>query len=122
MPTVLLVDDSPVALRALAARLRAEGVELRQESTAAGARRADTAGLCCAVVDVDLSDGDGVVIAAALRAAQPSLPIAFFTAGAERSLLERARAQGPVFAKPDVEAVATWVRQILERAHPPPTK
>jgi DNA-binding response OmpR family regulator len=110
MPVVLLVDDSPVALHALAARLRADGFEVRLESTAASARRANTDGLCCAVVDVDLSDGDGVVIAAALRAARPSLPIAFFTAGAERALIDRAREQGPVFAKPDLEAVASWVR------------
>jgi CheY-like chemotaxis protein len=128
MPTVLLVDDSPVVLHALAVRLRAEGVDVREESTAAGARRTDVASLCCAVVDLDLSDGDGAALAAVLRAEHASLPIAFFTAGAEPPLLERAREQGPVFAKPNVEAIAMWVRQILQNPQklkgpqPPPTK
>jgi DNA-binding response OmpR family regulator len=115
MPAVLLVDDSPVALHALAARLRAEGFDVRQESTAASARNANTEGLCCAVIDVDLSDGDGVAVATALRATRPSLPIAFFTAGAGRGLVEKAQEQGPVFAKPDLEAVAGWVRLTLRR-------
>jgi two-component system response regulator FixJ len=122
MAAVLLVDDSQVVLRALGARLRAEGFDVREESTAAGARRVDSAQLGCAVLDVDLTDGDGATVAAALRARCPSLPVAFFTAGEESSLLERAREQGPVFQKPDVDAVATWVRHVLATAHPPPTK
>jgi CheY-like chemotaxis protein len=119
MPTVLLVDDSPVALRALADRMGAEGFDVRIESTAAGAMLSEAASLSCAVVDVDLPDGSGVDVAAALRAGRPALPIAFFTSGAAPPLLQRAREHGPVFAKPDVAAVVAWARGA---AYPPPTK
>jgi hypothetical protein len=44
-----------------------------------------------------------------LRVVSPSLPIAFFTGGASDELLERARAIGPVYLKPDVEPLLAWV-------------
>jgi DNA-binding response OmpR family regulator len=119
MPLVLLVDDSPVALQALAVRMSAEGFDVRRESTVAGARLAEPAALACAVVDIELPDGDGVDVAAALRACRSTLPIAFFTSGAAASVLARAREHGPVFAKPDVAAVVAWAKSV---AHPPPTK
>jgi CheY-like chemotaxis protein len=110
MPTVLLVDDSPVAQHVLANRLRAAGFEVRRESSVAGARSADAAACCCAVLDLELPDGDGVALAEALRLANGSLPVAFFTAGADASIVERAREQGPVFAKPDADAVVAWAK------------
>jgi CheY-like chemotaxis protein len=120
MTLVLVVDDSPVALRALSRRLAAEGFTVQEEATAAGARACDPSGLACAVLDLELADGDGPTVALGLRARSPSLPIAFFTAGAERSLIERAGSLGAVFAKPDVEAVVAWAKQV--GAQPPPTK
>jgi DNA-binding response OmpR family regulator len=119
MPIVLLVDDSPVALRALAAKMGAAGFDVRLASTAAGGATAETADLACAVLDIELPDGNGVDVAAALRARRATLPIAFFTSGAAPSVLERAREQGPVFAKPDVAAVVAWAKRA---AYPPPTK
>jgi DNA-binding response OmpR family regulator len=119
MPIVLLVDDSPVALRALAAAMGEAGFDVRRETTAAGAALAEAASLACAVVDIELPDGNGVDVAAALRARRSALPIAFFTGGASPSLLERAREHGPVFAKPDVAAVVAWAKKA---AYPPPTK
>jgi CheY-like chemotaxis protein len=122
MRTVLLVDDSPVALRVLARRLVAEGFDVREESTAAAARGHDPAALACAIVDLELPDGDGTDLAAALLAKHPSLPVAFFTAGAPPSLVERARAHGPVFTKPDAEAIVAWVKRTARPSQPPPTK
>ena len=119
MPTVLLVDDSPLVRRALARRLEAEGFRVREESSTAGARGADASGLTCAIIDLELVDGNGSDLAAALLGKRASLPIAFFTAGAPSSLLERARAHGPVFKKPDVEAIVAWAKRT---GQPPPTK
>jgi DNA-binding response OmpR family regulator len=119
MRTVLLVDDSAVARRAVARRLKAEGFEVREESSAAGARRADTSRITCAIIDLELVDGDGSDVAAALLGKRASLPVAFFTAGAPPSLLERARAHGPIFNKPDVDAIVAWTKRTVQ---PPPTK
>jgi DNA-binding response OmpR family regulator len=119
MPTVLLVDDSPVVRTAVARRLVAEGFDVRQESSAAGGRDADPGALACAVVDLELGDGDGSDVAAELVRKRAALPVAFFTAGASPSQLERARAQGAVFEKPDLEALVAWVKRA---AQPPPTK
>jgi DNA-binding response OmpR family regulator len=120
MAIVLVVDDSPVALLALCRRLAAEGFTVREEATAAGARALDSSDLGCAVLDLELPDGDGPALAHDLRARQASLPVAFFTAGADRSLIERARTLGAVFAKPDVEAVVGWAKRVA--GQPPPTK
>ena len=119
MPTVLLVDDSPVARRVLSQRLRAEGFDVREESTAAGARAVPTVSIGCAVVDLELPDGDGCDLADAMLRQRPTLPLAFYTAGASPALVERARAHGPVFKKPDLEALLTWVKRACQ---PPPTK
>jgi CheY-like chemotaxis protein len=133
MPTVLLVDDSPVAQHVLAGRLRAAGFEVRLESSVAGARRSVAMGgamggastCCCAVVDLELPDGDGVALAEALQVTHSALPVAFFTAGAEPALMNRARARGPVFAKPNADAVVAWAmatRRADPGSQPPPTK
>jgi CheY-like chemotaxis protein len=73
----------------------------------------------CAVVDLELGDGDGSDVAAALVRKRPALPVAFYTADATPKQLELASAQGPVFQKPDLEALVAWVRRA---AQPPPTK
>jgi DNA-binding response OmpR family regulator len=119
MRTVLLVDDSPVARRVLARRLAAEGFDVREESLAAAAYAADTSVLSCAIIDLELNDGNGSDLAAALLGRRASLPVAFFTAGATTSLLERARTHGPVFNKPDVDAIVAWAKRADQ---PPPTK
>jgi two-component system cell cycle sensor histidine kinase/response regulator CckA len=119
MPTILLVDDSPVARRVLARRLASEGFVVHEESSAVAAREMDAHVLACAIIDLELHDGDGSDLAAGLRRKQPSLPIAFFTAGASSSILARARAHGPVFMKPDVNAIVDWAKAA---GQPPPTK
>jgi DNA-binding NtrC family response regulator len=125
MPSILLVDDSPVALRALNQRLAAEGFEVREASSAAAARNLDGATLgrlLVAILDLQLGDGDGTDLAANLLARRPSLPIAFFTTGATPSLVESARGRGPVFLKPDMTPLVQWVKRALRPSQPPPTK
>jgi DNA-binding response OmpR family regulator len=122
MRTVLLVDDSAVARRVLARRLEAEGFQVIEASSAAMARKVDAASLGCAIVDLELPDGDGTDLARALAERRPALPIAFFTMGAAPSLVEGARARGPVFLKPDVNPLVAWVKRTVRPSQPPPTK
>jgi CheY-like chemotaxis protein len=117
MSTVLLVDDSPVTRRVLARRLTHEGLGVREEPSAAAARNVDAVGLSCAVLDIELPDGCGTDLAAELRARSPSLRVAFFTSSGSGTVVERAREHGPVFAKPELDALVAWVR-----CQPPPTK
>jgi DNA-binding response OmpR family regulator len=106
---VLVVDDSAVARRALATKLRAAGFDVREIGSAAEAIDANLDDLACAILDLDLGDGNGVDVARAYAASTASLPLAFFTAAGSSSLVERARALGPVFLKPDdVGAVVSW--------------
>ena len=111
MAIVLVVDDSPVALRALGRRLVQAGFQVREEATASAARATDLEALACAVFDLELAE--------ALRVKRPSLPVAFFTSGASAPVVERARLLGPILAKPDVDAVVAWASRV---AQPPPTK
>ncbi len=123
MPTVLLVDDSAVARHAVARRLIAEGFVVHEAGSAAEARAVTLSGLDCAILDVDLPDGDGPSLAAELRAARPALPIAFFTAGAAADLVTRSQAHGPVFAKPLLDPLIAWAHGVTGKpGQPPPTK
>jgi CheY-like chemotaxis protein len=110
-PAVLVADDSAVARLTLARRLRAEGFDVVEHPSAASARGASPAGLVCALLDLDLGDGDGDDVAHALHAQRPDLPVAFFSASTSAELVDRARAIGPVFAKPgELDAAVAWVR------------
>ena len=122
MPTVLVVDDSPLVLRTLAARFTSAGFGVREASSLHAARTVDCEGIGCAVIDLQLGDGDGTDLAAALLARWPGLAIAFFTGGGAPALVESARCRGPVFLKPDVDGLLAWVRWMLRSTQPPPTK
>ena len=77
--------------------------------SAADSRSVTIRGFACALLDLDLGDGDGVDVAELLRVHQPDLPVAFFSGGALPALMMRARALGPVFAKPDeLEDAVAW--------------
>jgi CheY-like chemotaxis protein len=119
MPSVLLVDDSAVARHALSRRLKAEGFDVLEAASTAAARAIPLSGLSCAIIDVDLLDGDGPSLASELRSVSPSLPVAFFTAGAPAELVGKAQQHGPVFTKPAIDPVIAWARSAIQ---PPPTK
>jgi CheY-like chemotaxis protein len=122
MRTVLLVDDSAVARRVLARRLEAEGFLVTEASSMAMARKVDFATLGCAIIDLELPDGDGTDLARLLLEKRPALSVAFFTMGTAPSLMEGARSRGPVFLKPDVNPVLAWVKRTTRPSQPPPTK
>jgi DNA-binding response OmpR family regulator len=122
MRIVLLVDDSAVARRVLARRLEADGFQVSEASSMTAARKVDVASLGCAIIDLELPDGDGTDLARVLLEKRPNLPVAFFTMGTAPSLVEGARARGPVFLKPDMSPVVAWVKRTTRPSQPPPTK
>ena len=110
-PAVLVVDDSAVARLAVARRLRAEGFDVIEQASASPPKETALGRAACALLDLDLGDSDGCDLARSLLARSPGLPIAFFSGSASRALIDRARALGPVFAKPaELEAAVAWVR------------
>jgi DNA-binding response OmpR family regulator len=122
MPAVLIVDDSPVARRALTQRLHSEGYEVIEAASVAAARKVDAYAFGCAIVDLELPDGDGTDLARFLAERRASLPIAFFTQGTSPSLVEDARNRGTVFKKPDMAPLVAWVKRAVRTSQPPPTK
>lgn len=107
---VLVADDSAVARLALVRRVRAAGCEVVEGDSLRGALLVDATTLACALLDLDLGDGWGTDVAERLRAASAGLPVAFFTGGAPADALDRARALGPVFAKPEeLDGAVAWV-------------
>jgi CheY-like chemotaxis protein len=123
MRTVLLVDDSAVSRRVLGRALAAAGYTLVEVDSMRAAVRADVTRVDCAILDLELGDGDGTAVASAIRARRPGLPVVFFTTGTTPSLVEAARSQGPVFLKPDVAPVVAWVKRAIGNpSQPPPTK
>ncbi len=112
MPKVLIADDSAVARVVLARRLRAQGLDVIEEECARGAASRDPRELACALLDLDLGDGSGADVAERLRAGAATLPIAFFTSTRSGPDVERARAMGPIFKKPEeLDAAVDWVQQ-----------
>ncbi len=110
-PLVYIADDSVVVRRALTQRLAREGLEVYSGGSAADSRNMEMRAFACALLDLDLGDGDGVDVAEVLRAQQPRLPVAFFSGGAAPEVVERARALGPIFQKPDeLDAAVDWVK------------
>ena len=108
---VLIADDTSVARAAVVRRLQNDGVTCLEVATAAAARAVDPARIACALLDLDLGDGNGVDVATEFLARRADLPIAFFTAGATAELQRRARAIAKVFAKPDdLAAAIAWVK------------
>jgi len=109
-PLVYIADDSEVVRSALERRLTAEGVRVYAGGSAAASRSVTIRSFACALLDLDLGDGDGVDVAELLRVHQPTLPVAFFSGGAVPAVMARARALGPVFRKPDdLEEAIAWV-------------
>jgi CheY-like chemotaxis protein len=108
---VLIADDSPLARDVVSKRLLASGLEALACESSADAKGRDPADIACALLDIDLGDGDGTSVAATFREACPDLPIAFFCGHATPEVAERARALGPLFEKPDeLDSAIAWVR------------
>jgi two-component system, response regulator RegA len=91
-------------------RLKAAGLQVYAGGSAADSRSVTVRGFACALLDLDLGDGDGVDVAELLRVHQPDLPVAFFSGGAAASVMAAAKAMGPVFRKPEeLDLAIAWV-------------
>jgi two-component system response regulator RegA len=109
-PLIYIADDSDVVRRTVRRRLEAAGLRVHAGGSAADSRNVTIRGFACALLDLDLGDGDGVDVAELLRVHQPDLPVAFFSGGASPAIVARATALGPIFHKPDdLDAAVAWV-------------
>jgi DNA-binding response OmpR family regulator len=107
---VFVADDSPLVRAALVRRIREAGREVVEADSAASAADVDASAIACALLDLDLGDGWGTDVAERLRSAAAALPIAFFTSEQGGEHVARARAFGPVFAKPEeIDGAIAWV-------------
>jgi CheY-like chemotaxis protein len=105
---VLVADDSLLTRGILSARIAKAGFEVLLCNSVASAEAVDATQLSCALLDLDLGDGEGTEVAATLRAVSPELPIAFFSGSATAQ--PNAQALGPVFVKPDeLEDAIRWI-------------
>lgn len=103
---VLVVDDSRVARAAVEARLARRGVAVVVATGCAEAAEIDVGSIGAALLDLELGDGTGVELAAALRRRRASLPVAFLTSAGASELADGARRLGPVFDKGSGTAAA----------------
>jgi len=115
-PLVYIADDSEVVRSTVSRRLSAEGLSVHAGGSAADSRSVTIRAFACALLDLDLGDGNGVDVAALLRVHQPNLPVAFFSGGAPATVVALARAIGPIFRKPEeLEDAIAWVLQHAKR-------
>jgi len=111
---ILLVDDSALVRVATSRRLAERGLQVTALGSWREAQDVDASGFAAALLDVDLGDGLGTDVAAHLRAGAPALPIAFLTAHEDGTLLDAARAFGPVFSKATgIGDAISWVLAVV---------
>lgn len=103
----LIVEDDPVVARSVARRLLREGytVSLAQSCRAA---RAAGRGFHVAVLDLDLPDGNGAILAEELLRLGAVRGVVFYTGSLDATQRDRAARLGPVVDKgTDVENVVS---------------
>ncbi|PXA84768.1 response regulator [Nostoc sp. 3335mG] len=102
--TVLVVDDSKlariVATKALA-ELQPDWTRVEAGSAAQALEILSTTNVDVALIDFNMTEKDGLELAAELRESHPDLPIAIITANIQDEVVARARALDAAFvAKP----------------------
>jgi DNA-binding response OmpR family regulator len=117
MAEILVVEDYPPMASLVTRMLRMQGHRVVRELTATGAMRHQ----CTferAVLDIDLPDGNGVVLAEELLSLRRVKSVMFFTATTEAKTLFRAAELGPVVGKAEGVNRLLSVIQRLEAASP----
>ncbi|MEO7110896.1 MAG: response regulator [Polyangiaceae bacterium] len=116
MPTVLIADDSPVALHLLGKSLRASGLTVIETTCAHDASVIDPFTIDAALLDLDLGDGDGATVAETLRAKRADLPVAFFSSETKGPIFSRATALATVYSKENADAAVAWAIEVTRPA------
>ena len=98
--TILIVDDSKLA-RIVAAKavtgLQPEWQRVEAGSAAQALQIVSSTEIDVALIDFNMSEKDGLELAAELRERYPDLPIAIITANIQDEVVERARALNAAF-------------------------
>ncbi|MFO0566672.1 MAG: response regulator [Polyangiaceae bacterium] len=97
-PQALVVEDDPAVGLAILRLLRKRGYEVKLVASRAHAME-QTGNFDCAVVDLELPDGNGVDIAERMIARDQTRVVVFFTGGHNAALVARAGAYGPIVTK-----------------------
>jgi CheY-like chemotaxis protein len=103
LKSILLVEDDPTVGRAVERAMVRRGFSVRLVRTC-DAARALREHFDCAVMDIDLPDGNGVDLSAELIAHGTASNAVFFTGSSNPSLLLRARGFGQIVRKADGSA------------------
>lgn len=98
MAKILVVEDYPPMASMLMRMLRTRGYQVTRELSVSGAMAHQNA-FDCAVLDIDLPDGNGVALAEHLLSQHRVNQVVFFTATREASTLSRAAEMGAVVDK-----------------------
>ena len=97
---VLVVDDDPAVLNALAFSLRSEGYAVTAcASSAQGLEQALLAPFCCLVVDYRLPGMDGIALADAIRGGGVHRPVVLITSNPDARCRSRAAAAHAVIVE-----------------------
>jgi CheY-like chemotaxis protein len=115
---ILVVDDDPLAARALAAVLRQDGfrVDVATDGAAAIQRLARPPMPGALIVALNLPGVDGATVAAFARSRDPVLPVIFLTAYPELAFAQLPALPPPVrvLAKPiELEVLSEQLRALL---------
>jgi CheY-like chemotaxis protein len=102
--TVLIVDDSKLARivsSKAVAELQPDWIKVEASSAKDALERIDAQQVDLALIDFNMTEKDGLELAAELRVLRPKMPIAIITANIQDEIVARAREIGAAFvAKP----------------------
>ena len=119
-PSILVVEDDPLLAEALGRLFCRRGCTVRVTFTAAQAEREATARqFDCAILDVQLGDGDGINLASRLLCGKRIGGAVFYSGVLDGETRRRAANLGAVVDKTArVEKIARAVEECLARARP----
>ena len=117
LKSILLVEDDPVVGRAVERAMTRAGLRVEHVRSCLAAR-ALRGPFDCAVMDIDLPDGNGVDLSADLSADGVAHSTLFFTGSSDHELLARARGIGPIVRK--AEGTALLIDLLMAEQIDPP--
>jgi DNA-binding response OmpR family regulator len=116
VPRLLLVEDQVDLARVLQRILRSRSLDVHTTSSCREALDLDEQ-WDCAILDVDLPDGNGVDLAYELLASAKTAAVVFFSAESSVSVRTRAEQYGPFVSKcADIDDLVDTVHAEVDRA------